>query len=201
MTDQLARIDETECIKLARKGDQDAFTYIVETYQRPIYNLCYRMLGTPQAAEDAAQESFWRAYKNLKRYDMNRSFPTWLLSIAAHYCIDQQRRKRLPAIDLDEIIEFSAKDPAPSPEISMTKMEFSEEVQRQLAQLNENDRIVLVLRYWHECSENEICEALDISKSAVKSRLHRARKNMALQWTETQSGIAIEGRHHETQTI
>jgi RNA polymerase sigma-70 factor (ECF subfamily) len=201
MIDQLARIDETECIKLARKGDQDAFTQVVETYQNPVYNLCYRMLGTPQAAEDAAQESFWRAYKNLKKYDMNRSFPTWLLSIAAHYCIDQQRRKRLPAMDLDEIIEFSAEDPAPSPEISMTKVEFSEEVQRQLAQLNENDRIVLVLRYWHEYSEDEICEALNISKSAVKSRLHRARKNMALQWTETQSDLTMEGRHHETQTI
>jgi len=201
MTEQLARIDETECIKLALAGDQDAFTQLVETYQNPVYNLCYRMLGTPQAAEDAAQESFWRAYKNLKRYDLKRPFPTWLLSIAAHYCIDQQRRKRLPAMDLDEIIEFSAEDPGPSPEISLAKMEFSEEVQRQLAQLNENDRIVLVLRYWQDYSENEICEALGISKSAVKSRLHRARKNMALQWTESQSDIAMEGRHHETQTI
>jgi RNA polymerase sigma-70 factor, ECF subfamily len=201
MTEQLARIDETECIKLALAGDQDAFTQLVETYQNPVYNLCYRMLGTPQAAEDAAQESFWRAYNNLKRYDLKRPFPTWLLSIAAHYCIDQQRRKRLPAMDLDEIIEFSAEDPGPSPEISLAKMEFSEEVQRQLAQLNENDRIVLVLRYWQDYSENEICEALGISKSAVKSRLHRARKNMALQWTESQSDIAMEGRHHETQTI
>ena len=201
MTEQLTQIDETECIKLALKGDQDAFTQLVETYQNPVYNLCYRMLGTPQAAEDAAQESFWRAYNNLKRYDLKRPFPTWLLSIAAHYCIDQQRRKRLPAMDLDEIIEFSAEDPGPSPEISLAKMEFSEEVQRQLAQLNENDRIVLVLRYWQDYSENEICEALGISKSAVKSRLHRARKNMALQWTESQSDIAMEGRHHETQTI
>ena len=201
MTEQLARIDETECIKLALAGDQDAFTQLVETYQNPVYNLCYRMLGTPQAAEDAAQESFWRAYKNLKRYDLKRPFPTWLLSIAAHYCIDQQRRKRLPAMDLDEIIEFSAEDPGPSPEVSLAKMEFSEEVQRQLAQLNENDRIVLVLRYWQDYSENEICESLGISKSAVKSRLHRARKNMALQWTESQSDIAMEGRHHETQTI
>jgi RNA polymerase sigma-70 factor, ECF subfamily len=201
MTEQLTQIDETECIKLALKGDQDAFTQLVETYQNPVYNLCYRMLGTPQAAEDAAQESFWRAYKNLKRYDLKRPFPTWLLSIAAHYCIDQQRRKRLPAMDLDEIIEFSAEDPRPNPEVSLIKMEFSEEVQRQLAQLNENDRIVLVLRYWQEFSENEICETLGISKSAVKSRLHRARKNMALQWTETQSDPAMEGRHHETQTI
>jgi len=192
---------EADCIKLARKGDQDAFAQIVETYQNPVHNLCYRMLGTPQAAEDAAQESFWRAYKNLHRYDMKRPFATWLLSIAAHYCIDQQRRKRLPTMDLNEIIEFTAEDPAPSPESSLVNVEFSDKVQYQLAQLSENDRAVLILRYWHEYSENEICQALSISKSAVKSRLHRARKHMAAQWTEMQSNLSMEGRRHETQTI
>jgi len=201
MTEQLAQMAEAECIKLARKGDQDAFAQIVETYQHPVYNLCYRMLGTPQAAEDAAQESFWRAYKNLHRYDIKRPFATWLLSIAAHYCIDQERRKRLPTMDLNEIIEFTAEDPAPSPESSLLNVEFSDKVQHQLAQLSENDRAVLILRYWHEYSENEICQALSISKSAVKSRLHRARKHMATQWIETQSNLLMEGRHHETQTI
>ncbi len=201
MTEPLARKADAECIKLARKGDQDAFSQIVETYQNPVYNLCYRMLGTPQAAEDAAQESFWRAYKNLYRYDIKRPFATWLLSIAAHYCIDQQRRKRLPTMDLNEIIEFTAEDPAPNPESSLINVEFSDKVQHQLAQLSENDRAVLILRYWHEYSENEICQALSISKSAVKSRLHRARKHMAAQWTETQSNLSMEGRHHETQTI
>ena len=201
MTEQLARMAEAECIKLARKGDQAAFAQIVETYQNPVHNLCYRMLGTPQAAEDAAQESFWRAYKNLHRYDIKRPFATWLLSIAAHYCIDQQRRKRLPTMDLNEIIEFTAEDPAPSPESSLVNVEFSDKVQCQLAQLSENDRAVLILRYWHEYSENEVCQALSISKSAVKSRLHRARKHMAMQWSETQSNLTMEGRHHETQTI
>jgi len=201
MTEQPAVMTEAECIKLARKGDQDAFTQIVETYQNPVYNLCYRMLGTPQAAEDAAQESFWRAYKNLHRYDMKRSFATWLLSITAHYCIDQQRRKRLPTMDLNEIIEFAAKDPAPSSESTIIQGEFSDKVQDQLAQLSENDRAVLILRYWHEYSEDEICQALSISKSAVKSRLHRARKHMEKQWTETQNNLKIEGRRHETQTI
>jgi len=201
MTEQLARMAEAECIKLARKGDQGAFTQIVETYQNPVYNLCYRMLGTQQAAEDAAQEAFWRAYKNLHRYDTRRPFATWLLSIAAHYCIDQQRRKRLPTMDLNEIIEFAAEDPVPSPESSTLNVEFSEKVQHQLAQLSENDRAVLILRYWHEYSEDEICQALSISKSAVKSRLHRARKHMAMQWTKAQKSLTMEGRHHETQTI
>ena len=72
-------IAETECLKLAQKGNQEAFTQLVETYQNPVYNLCYRMLGNSQVAEDAAQETFWRAYKNLDRYDDERPFPTWLL--------------------------------------------------------------------------------------------------------------------------
>jgi RNA polymerase sigma-70 factor (ECF subfamily) len=194
-------IVEVECLKLALQGDQNAFTQLVETFQNPVYNLCYRMLGNSEAAEDAAQETFWRAYKNLDRYDHDRPFATWLLSIAAHYCIDQQRRKRLPSIDLDEIIEFSAEDPAPNPESAVIKSEFSEDLQRQLSQLSEGDRAVLVLRYWHELSEDEICETLKITKSAVKSRLHRARRHMAEQWSDSQNSLPMEGRYNETLTL
>lgn len=194
-------ITEVECLELARQGNQEAFTQIVETYQNPVHNLCYRMLGNPQAAEDAAQETFWRAYSKINRYDPQRSFITWLLSIAAHYCIDQQRRKRLPTMDLNEIIEFNAKDPGPNPEKATIETEFSEDVQRQLSQLNEKDRAVLVLRYYYECSEEEISQALSVTKSAVKSRLHRARQHMAEQWTASQDTLAMEGRQHESQTI
>lgn len=194
-------MEEVECLQRVQQGDEGAFTQIVETYQNPVYNLCYRMLGTPQAAEDAAQETFWRAYKNIRRYDPSRSFATWLLSIAAHYCIDKQRRKRLPSIDLDEILEFAVEDSAPKPEARVVEREFSDDVQRQLAQLSESDRAVLVLRYWHELSEEEICSALSISKSAVKSRLHRARRHMAAQWTEHQDNMEVERRQNETLTI
>jgi len=197
----LENLAEAEYIDLAKNGDQEAFTQIVERYKNPVYNMCYRMLSNPQAAEDAAQETFWRVYKNLNRYDSKRKFATWLLSIAAHYCIDQQRKKRLPSIDLSEIIEFSAEDPAPKPENVAIKNEFSEEVQQQMAELNESDRAVLVLRYWHEMSEVEISETLRITKSAVKSRLHRARKHMAEQWSSVQEIMTIEGRQHESQTV
>jgi len=102
---------------------------------------------------------------------------------------------------LSEIIEFSAEDPAPKPENVAIKNEFSEEVQQQMAELNESDRAVLVLRYWHEMSEVEISETLRITKSAVKSRLHRARKHMAEQWSSVQEIMTIEGRQHESQTV
>ena len=104
-------------------------------------------------------------------------------------------------MDLDEIIEFNAKDPGPNPEKATIETEFSEDVQRQLAELNEKDRAVLILRYFYECSEEEISKALSITKSAVKSRLHRARHHMAEQWTNSQENLAMERRQHESQTI
>ena len=193
---------ELDCIKRVKKGDDNAFSELVDSYQSAVYNLCYRMIGNPQEAEDAAQETFWRAYKNLDRYDTRRSFATWLLSIAAHYCIDQQRRRKLPTIDLDDILEYGPIDTLPNPEHAVIQSEYIDLVQGQLAHLNPKDRAVLVLRYWYEMSEEEICNTLNISKSAVKSRLHRARQNMAEQWLSSQGDSAFtERRQHEPQTI
>ncbi len=193
---------EAECIQQVRDGNEDAFTDIVEHFQSPVYNLCYRMLGTPQEAEDAAQESFIRAYRYIYRYDPRRPFATWLLSIAAHYCIDQQRKRHLLSVDLDEIIEFGITDDAPDPETVVTTGEQTELIQKRLAALPVKDRMVLILRYWYDFSEDEICEALEISKSAVKSRLHRARQHMAEEWNSEEVNMSQKkGRQHEPQTI
>ena len=193
---------EADCIKQFLDGDEDAFTDIVDHYQSHVYNLCYRMLGTPQEAEDAAQESFMRAYRHIRRYDPSRPFATWLLSIAAHYCIDQQRKRRYLSIDLDEIIEFGITDDSPDPENIVASNEQVDLVQKHLAELPAKDRMVLILRYWYEFSEKEISDALDISTSAVKSRLHRARQHMAEQWNTDNITISPkEGRQHEPQTI
>jgi len=108
---------DPQWIEKACHGDDEAFAMLVNTYQTPVYNLCYRMLGEATAAEDAAQETFWRAYQALKRYDPQRSFATWLLSIAAHYCIDQQRKQRAGIFELDEFPDFDLADPEiPNPE-------------------------------------------------------------------------------------
>lgn len=170
----------------AQKGDDEAFTHLVETYQRPVYNLCYRMLGDPQEAEDAAQETFWRAYQGLGRYDMQRSFITWLLSIAAHYCIDQQRRRRLPIIGLDLLPEGGSPDPAPGPERKFVRSEEDRLVRKLLGELGSQDRAALVLRYWYGFSDQEIANTLSLSVSAVKSRLHRSRQALAQRWKTIQ---------------
>lgn len=178
---------EVECLQLALKGDQEAFTWVVDTYQRPVYNLCYRMLGNEQEAEDAAQETFWRAWQAIRRYDPQRSFATWLLSIAAHYCIDQQRRRRLPTFSIDLLVEETLPDCTPSPERIVSKTEEDECLHRLLAGMKPEDRAALILRYWYEMPEEEIGRTLSISVSAVKSRLHRARLQMAERWKSTQA--------------
>lgn len=79
--------DEVTWIQQAQKGDTDAFARLVQRYQTPVYNLAYRMLGERMEAEDAAQETFLRAFRNLSQYDPARPFRNWLLSITAHYCV------------------------------------------------------------------------------------------------------------------
>jgi RNA polymerase sigma-70 factor (ECF subfamily) len=184
--------NEQACLVQAQKGDEEAFTHLVETYQKPVYNLCYRMLSDPQEAEDAAQETFWRAYQGFGRYDMQRSFITWLLSIAAHYCIDQQRRRRLPIIGLELLPEESVPDPTPGPERKFVRSEEDRLVRKLLGDLGPQDRAALVLHYWYDFSDQEIANALSLSISAVKSRLHRSRKVLAQRWKTIQPPFSMK---------
>ncbi len=175
---------ESEWLNRALKGDAEAFTHLVETYQTPVYNLCYRMLGEPTEAEDAAQETFLRAYKGLQRYDDQRSFSTWVLSIAAHYCIDLIRRRRYTTLSYDEMPQLDPPDMAPGPEAALMMGEEQGRIQRLLASLSSQDRAAVVMRYWYDLSYEEIADSLHMTVSAVKSRLHRARIEMAHLWTE-----------------
>ncbi len=177
--------EEMTWILQARQGNDEAFTRLLEQYQTPVYNLCYRMLGEPEQAEDAAQESFLRAYQNMTRYDPQRPFATWLLSISAHHCIDRLRRRRFTLFSLDaeredddrpiELPDVHALDP----EREAVRRDEQREVQSALHGLEATDRAAIILRYWYDFSEVEIAESLHLTVSAVKSRLHRARKAVA----------------------
>jgi RNA polymerase sigma-70 factor (ECF subfamily) len=193
---------EPQLLQLALQGDDAAFSRLVETYQTPVYNLCYRMLGDEVEAEDAAQETFWRAYQNLRRYDAQRSLTTWLLSIAAHYCIDQQRKRKHGTVPIDEYFEETFSDPAPSPEKAYNQLDQNRFLHQLMNQMPPQDRAVLVLRYWHELSEEEIASALEMTVSAVKSRLHRARLQLAKRWQTAQTPTLLPERNqHESPAL
>ena len=200
---------EAQWIAEAKTGDKDAFAKLVEKYQRPVYSVCYRMLGTPTAAEDAAQEAFIRAFLALDRYDSNRSFATWILSIASNYSIDQLRKKKVTILSMDneKYGWMAPPDPGPSPEKAALDKEKSALVQNILADLPETDRAAVILQFWHDYSYDEIAETLGLSSSAVKSRLFRARRLMAEKWQEMQlisappQNSTAKRIAHETSTI
>ncbi|MDY6877654.1 MAG: sigma-70 family RNA polymerase sigma factor [Chloroflexota bacterium] len=173
--------NEAEWIQLARQGDQVAFSRLVAAYQTPVYNLAYRMLGDAGEAEEAAQETFLRVYTHLRSYDPQRPFRSWLLSIASHYCIDRLRRRRITWLPLEDEIATPARmaSDSPKPEATVVQREQEERIQQLLTMLSSTDRAAITLRYWYDCSYEEIAETLNLTVGAVKSRLHRARRSLA----------------------
>ena len=166
----------------ARGGDQEAFAELVYLYQDPVYNFCYRMLGESVEAEDATQETFLRVHRNLHRYDTARSFKTWLLSIASNHCIDRLRKRRMQYVSLDDeptaaALALSSSDP--TPEVAALQGERSDAIQALLQQLDEHYRLAVIYRYWYEYSYAEIAREMNTTESAIKSRLHRARRRLA----------------------
>ena len=175
-------------VEQALAGDQAAFGELVRLHQNAVYNLAYRMLGERGEAEDAAQETFLRAYAHLDRYDAERPFRTWLLSIASNHCIDRLRKRRLTWLSLEEPLP-----PHPAlnsgeiePEDAVISNERGSDIQRILAELPADYRAAVILRYWYDMPYTEIAEVLHTTESAVKSRLFRARQTLAEKMTNTQ---------------
>lgn len=197
------RADELHWLDQALHGDADGFMHLIELYQKPVFNLCYRMLGNREDAEDAAQETFLRAYHHLQKYDRKRAFATWLLSIAAHHCIDQLRKNRVNLVSLEDLVLGDISDPLPNPERKVVQKDEQQKVQKILLQLSELDRAAIIFYYWYDMSYEEISETLHLSVSSVKSRLHRARKEMATRWLEQYPSTSSEvGRkRYETPVI
>ncbi|MBC7224336.1 MAG: sigma-70 family RNA polymerase sigma factor [Anaerolineae bacterium] len=181
MDARTAQQEEQAWIAQARQGDLAAFAHLVQAYQRLVYNLTYRMLGNAQDAEDAAQETFLRAFQHLHTYDPRRKFANWILSIASHHCVDRLRRRRKRWASLDEMSEQGHSVPSRGESLEEAAMasEAAEEVQRLLERMPPRDRLALILFYWYEMSHREIAEVTGSSVSAVKSRLHRARLALA----------------------
>jgi RNA polymerase sigma-70 factor (ECF subfamily) len=172
---------ERAWIEQALQGDRKAFGHLVRAYERPVYNLTYRMLGNAAEAEDAAQETFLRAYSKLATYQPGRKFVNWLLSIASHHCIDRlRRRNRAPQLSLDEPLPpVWTVSKEPGPEQAVDRKQQREQVRQILDTLPADYRAAVVLRYWYGLSYRQIATAMETTESAIKSRLHRARRMMA----------------------
>jgi RNA polymerase sigma-70 factor (ECF subfamily) len=182
--------EEKVWVQRALAGDQEAFACLVKAYQTAVYNLAYRMLGNEAEAEDAAQETFLKAYTRLKTYDSGRKFSSWLLAIASHHCIDRLRQRRF-ALSLDELPPWRWLSSSSRPEEIVIRSEERDGVHQLLDQLPPHYRAVVILRYWHDLSYQEIAEATETTESAVKSTLYRARRKLAQKTLTHQNKQAV----------
>jgi RNA polymerase sigma-70 factor (ECF subfamily) len=174
---------EPGIIARAREGDLDAFNALVEAHQRAVYNLCLRMVGIPAAAEDATQDAFISAYRNVASF-RGGSFRAWLMRIASNACTDELRRRgRRPALSLDAPPPGSEEpldvpDPARGPEAEALRTEQEAAIQAALARLPADQRLAVILCDVQGFAYEEIAEAMRCSVGTVKSRISRGREKL-----------------------
>jgi RNA polymerase sigma factor (sigma-70 family) len=173
-------MDEQALIASARQGDGRAFNQLVLLYQSMVYNLAYRILGDADAAADATQDAFIKAFKAMRKF-RGGSFKAWLLRIVTNACYDQLRvKQRRPTDSLDDLdieqdhLRF-LRDPAERPDELLERQQLNQMIQAGIGTLPSDQRVVVVLSDVQGLSYQEIAEAAGLSVGTVKSRLSRGR--------------------------
>ncbi|MES1213152.1 MAG: RNA polymerase sigma factor [Singulisphaera sp.] len=169
-------VEVTELVRLCLAGDAAAATELVARFERPVFALCYRMLGQREDAEDVTQESFVRALRSLKSWDNAREFAPWLMAIAGNRCrtLLAARARRPRAASEVERVE----DTTPPPEAAR---HLAEEVERALAGIRPEYRQAFVMFHEQEMSYGEIAEAMGCPLGTIKTWVHRARRELVEQ--------------------
>ncbi|MCA9524496.1 MAG: sigma-70 family RNA polymerase sigma factor [Myxococcales bacterium] len=167
--------------KFVDTGDAGAFRQIVDATQSRVYRMALRTAGSAQDAEEIVQETYVRAWRDMKRFDFRSSIATWLCRIAYHVAIDHVRRearnrKRIEPEreELAPLVE-RIESPNPGPEDELGDRRLQQAVQRLLDTLKPKYRAILTLREIDGLSYDEIADELGIAKGTVESRLFRAR--------------------------
>ncbi len=160
-------------IEECQQGNSRALGALVTEYQRPVFNAVYRMLGNTDSAADVTQTAFLKALENIRRYDRNFKFFSWIYRIAINEAIDHIERARrfAPLPDLPLVAPDDAAAGA-------ARVQADHRLQVALMALNEDLRAVIVMRYFTDCSYEEIGRVLELPEKTVKSRLFTARQRL-----------------------
>ena len=173
-----------ELIKASKEGDHNALNKLVQIYSEPVHSFIFSVLHDPRIVEDLAQETFLRMINALPSYEFRAPFKSWLFRIAVNLCRDHLRRRKIRRIvslfqDYEVEGELNWKDTALDPEQTLEKKERLERIHQALKQLPEQLRMVFILRDVQDMTYEEIAEALQWQLGTVKSRLFRARNELA----------------------
>jgi RNA polymerase sigma-70 factor (ECF subfamily) len=181
---------DRQLVRRLKQGDEAAFRELVHTYQNRIFSLMLRMIGNRQEAEDLAQEVFIIVYRAIGNYRGEGRFYTWLYRVASNTCknrikylkgrnfhrsldIDETPQAQMPAAETGAVITFQSQ--VPGPEAVTEGMRMEKIVQRELAALDPDHRLLIVLRDVQGMSYQDIIKITGLQEGTLKSRLHRAR--------------------------
>ncbi|MCJ7733959.1 MAG: RNA polymerase sigma factor [Anaerolineales bacterium] len=161
------------------KGDLDAYGELIQETQPSVFNVCYRVLGNRQEAEDLTQEAFLRAYQQLAHYDPARPFGPWMRTLAANLCYNHLKRGQLNRVPLEDERDSLRDDPQLGPEGALEISQEHRELYNKLWQLPYNQRITLELRHFQRLSYQEMAKVLGLPINTVRSHLYRGRQKLA----------------------
>lgn len=164
---------EVRLVADCRNGDRSAMEALVRNFEKPVYNAAFRILGNREDAADVTQATFLKLLENIRRFDPKYRLFSWIYRIAVNEAFDHLKRRKRPQTDVEtEGVDTS--------EESAARTEACRDVQAALMELKDDYRIVIVLRYFGECSYDEIAGILDLPEKTVRSRLFSARQQIKI---------------------
>jgi RNA polymerase sigma-70 factor (ECF subfamily) len=169
-----------DLVTSACQGDEEAFRLIFERYSRPVMSFIYDLVSNRVLAEDLTQETFVRAYRSLRTLRRETKLSTWLFGIAKNVARESLRTRARDGhwVDLDDKLVLGLSDRRPVPVNQLLSKELNEVIQRSLALLDDDKRLVFTLKIFQQCSYEEIAEITGFSIPKLKTDLHRARSEM-----------------------
>lgn len=192
-------LSDAELVARYKEGDRHAFSEIVRRYQDRVYSLAFRWMRDREVAEEVAQDVFLALYRSLVRFRGDSQLSTWIYRVVVNHCKNRKMYRSRRKMDQHEALEGERDDgmerqiPAEGPgtDAALHRQEARRLLDDALAQLDDSQREIIVMRDIHDMAYEEIAELLDLPRGTVKSRLHRARQHLA----------RVLGRHLDTEDI
>lgn len=171
--------DDLYHIEAVKKGNVQAFSFLVEKYQKMVYTLALKLMKKPEEAEEMAQDTFIKAFHKIDSYEGKSKFSTWLYSITYNACISELRKRKIEFKSLDDR-QISDQDEQRMHDYYRENRKEDQEKYLALAmeKLPEDDQVLVTLYYYENQSMDEISVITGLTVSNIKIKIHRARKRM-----------------------
>lgn len=181
-------VPDAELVRRFKEGDRSAFQEIVRRYQDRVFTLCLRWMGDRQVAEEVAQDVFLALFRSLPGFRGDAMLSTWVYRVVINHCKNRRLYRKRRHLDQHEALEGEREDDAPARQIAdegpgtdapLNAAQAGQLLQEGLDRLDEEQRQIIVLRDIQDLSYEEIADLLGLPRGTVKSRLHRARAELA----------------------